>query len=264
MADQPRWMQYVDLSAKIAIPITVLAATLAFNIAAERRHHTELAAERTAQRTQQCFDNQFKLISAICQDADCKAKGQRTTQIVSISSLTGPICREAGVEVAPALKNSATQAAATGGNVSEAASVAVALGAAPTRTQRATGAVAIAPEAAGAQTSAPRLYIQTASADQSDGVKALIQRLRSSNFYGQSVVGLGPELVARPVQRTQLRCVTTDDCKKVAALAAYLTALLGQQVVPVDISDRYAGSSNARPGHYELWLAPGPVSVMTS
>ncbi len=262
MSDRPIWMDYTDLATKVAVPVAVLIATMWFNHAAEERRALTASEDAKQQRRQECIDNRLKLTTTACQDESCTVKGERAVYIVELSQITADMCEAAGVRISKSLARTVASAVAASGDAEATGQTASALGVA-TPVEKAT-TITAAPIAAAASEQAgpaPRVYIQIAEEAQRAGARDLITRLTVSRLKGRKLIGMGPELVSR-VTRDELRCMKASDCSQASGLATYLGLLLGRKITPVDLSARYENSAAVRPGHYELWLAPGPFSVV--
>jgi hypothetical protein len=240
-------LDYIDLTAKILIPVSIFVATMAYNGQQSHQHEVET-----------CVDLQLKLFGAVCVDKDCAVSPSRAELLTGLKQLINDQCPNLKQDKVDAvLKKSALYTT----DVSAAAELGRAAGQSPTSV---TGP-AVTPLTQQAQAAAPvagtlEVYVQIADASQEDPAKALISRLGASTLGPRAIVARGPELVRNvAVARTEVRCAKEADCPAARDLAAYLGGLLGTPVAVRDISPTYQNNPKAKPGVLELWFAPGPI-----
>jgi hypothetical protein len=245
-------MDYVDLAAKIAVPVILFIATLQFN----NRQAIAHAAEN-------CLDLQIKLFGLGCTDRDCTVSSERVTTLIGFDRLIDGRCKQAGIEpvqqVRQVLRTASTQVtdAKLSADLQQAIGVrrppaaAPLAGAIPLATQTAT--------AASARTvSGPRIYVQITAENQREAARVLISRLSNSTLNGAKLAAYGPEFVPNyRLTHTELRCLKKSDCTRAADLAAYIGAQLATPVSVRDLSARYETSSRVQAGNFELWFASG-------
>lgn len=108
----------------------------------------------------------------------------------------------------------------------------------------------------------PRVYIQISQEQQRATAMVLGRRISSLQLADMWVIVPGIELVEAVPRVTELRCFESVDCEAGRLLAQEINDLLEAPAVNlVNLSQRYGGSENIRPGHYELWLAPGELAL---
>ncbi len=105
-----------------------------------------------------------------------------------------------------------------------------------------------------------RIFLHIAEQGQYSGAKELQWSLRGSSLDGTKIVVPGIEMVDQADDT--LRCLKRQDCQRAEEVAALVNSKLrGRSLRIVNLSSRYEGRSNVRPGTYEVWLGGGPVLV---
>ena len=110
---------------------------------------------------------------------------------------------------------------------------------------------------------APRVYIQISEEMQRAPARALTQQLEQTQLDGEPVVVPGIELVSGSLSRSAVRCFRVEECQTDGRqLVDAVNGMLGTpQVVLEDLSSLYAKATNIRRRHYELWFAPGEITL---
>lgn len=254
---KPLWMDYVDLAAKVTLPIAVLAATILFNSSQRREQDSredfqrELTILRESRKA--CIDHQFKLV---------ELPRETPTEVGDVLwEAIQKTCTEAKERI---LTRTSQAVANTTKDASVFGEAQEHLGKSLPVTQTAKGDAPAPVRDEPAIVQNYRVYIQIHSESQRDAALKIRSSLDDSTFNGYEVAAPGVELPKNPkarVNATELRCAGAD-CKDAGALAAYVSKLLNGQPVRVrDISKLVGRNSKARPGHYELWFGPGPIAV---
>jgi energy-coupling factor transporter ATP-binding protein EcfA2 len=115
-------------------------------------------------------------------------------------------------------------------------------------------------EVSTAATVAPRLYLHISDEAQRPVTLQLATRLRGTKLDGGALSVPGVELKASA--RTELRCFRPADCDDAQALADDINQQLAAPDVKVeDLSQKYANSKSIRDRHFELWFAPGDITL---
>jgi hypothetical protein len=250
-------MDYADLASKWMVPITVLFATAWIT-----EHSSAQQAKDT--RLRACIDKQFQLADFACKNANCASlTDNQGAELVHLTRAVASVCDGTNFDIASGIQDQVKSAGASTNNVRLAAQVADALGSQP-QVITIPGADRH-PQSSAATTSAaavstpPIVYVQISQDSQRPAAGDLINRLRQVTFRGTTLRAEGPDL--KPINRTQLRCLTRSDCHSAGELASFISAVMGVPVPVVDFSARF-DRSVSRP--YELWIAPGPVEAAPS
>ena len=109
----------------------------------------------------------------------------------------------------------------------------------------------------------PRVYVHITDDRYRPAASAFERALEALEVDGTKIVVPGIELVKASLTRSVLRCFTAQDClKEGKALVAAANSLLQQpQLELQDLSARYGTSTSIRPRHYEVWFAPGAITL---
>ena len=109
----------------------------------------------------------------------------------------------------------------------------------------------------------PRAYLHITSDEYRPAARAFEKALEGTAVNGARVVVPGIELVSGAPPRSVVRCFQADECAgEGRALVAVVNNLLAApQFELQDLSARYSTSRNVRPRHYEIWFAPGPITL---
>lgn len=281
MGDRPAWMDYIDLAAKIAVPLAIFFATAQFNQRTALAHAEE-----------NCLDLQIKLFGLGCGDANCTVTATRATTLLGFDRLIGERCKRAGIEpvqqVRQVLVDASKQVteASLSADLQRAGGKPLPKAAAPAsspvqlapQTQAELGPVGaagpggpgtaspvpapvpvIAPGSATVyprRTAGPRIFVQITNPAQREAAVALIDRISDSTLGGVKLAAFGPEYVrGYPLTHTELRCLKTTDCTHASDLAAYIGSQLNTAVTVRDLSARYNANPKVPRGNYELWFA---------
>lgn len=249
MTDKPRWMDYADLAAKIAVPVVLFIASLHFNAAQARAHAEE-----------NCLDLQMKMFTLGCADRDCSVTQQRATTLIGFDGLISERCKNAGIAPVQQVRQVLKTASQQTNDAKVSAALQKAAGTPPPKAALpVNGPVALSQQtqtAAASSSAGPHVYVQITDEGQRDAAKALIQRLRGSTFNGATIAADGPELVqGYPLRETELRCLKAQDCRRAADLAAYVGLQLGREIRVRDLSARYDANARVKAGNFELWFA---------
>lgn len=257
---KPVWMEYADLASKWTVPFAIFGATATLGYFNNERQGQET-------RLRACIDQQFKLADFACKSGECdKLSPSQGQKLADLTSSVREICKSANFAISQGVANSVQQQAASTDNVEVSGAVDKALGKtaqalAPGNPANTPPLIAKSgtPEGSGG-TPPPRLYVQISTEEQRDPARYLIKRLQGADFQGRPLLPLGPDL--KPIRTTQLRCVRRVDCASAPQLASYLSTVMGIPVPITDLSAQYEDTSTTRLGHYELWIAPGPIRVV--
>lgn len=108
-----------------------------------------------------------------------------------------------------------------------------------------------------------RVYIQIADESQRAAARALQWRIEQLRLGDMDVVVPGIERVKSSVSRSVLRCFDSKECQQ---QGGFLLAGIGRELRNTrlsleDLSTRYGKLDTVRPLHFELWLAPGALSL---
>ena len=130
------------------------------------------------------------------------------------------------------------------------------------RAARQTYAVA-PPAAVPAGGLAPRVYVHIAAEDQRAAAAAFERAFEGLRIDDASIIVPGIEYVKASPSRSALRCFRAEECRTVAPkiLALANSLLKSPQLTLDDQSSRYESTTNARPAHYEIWFAQGPIEL---
>lgn len=278
MGDRPVWMDYVDLAAKIAVPLAIFFATAQFNQRTALAHAEE-----------NCLDLQIRLFGLGCGDANCTVTAARATTLLGFDRLIGERCERAGIEPVQQVRQVLVDASKQVTEVSLSADLQRAGGepapanAAPAaspvqlapQTQAELGPVAAtaggigggaaappAPAPAGSpalvarRQAGPRIFVQITNPAQREAATALIDRISDSTLGGVRLSAFGPEYVrGYPLTHTELRCLKVTDCAQASDLATYIGTQLNTPVTVRDLSALYDANKKVPRGNYELWFA---------
>ena len=115
----------------------------------------------------------------------------------------------------------------------------------------------------GAAALAMRVYIHIAEEGQRAGAKEFADALARSSIGDARPQVPGVELVARAASRNVLRCFRADECRNDGErLVKVSNSILAKpSLVLEDLSARYAGATDIRPRHFEIWFAPGDIGL---
>jgi hypothetical protein len=260
MAERPGWMDYADLASKWMVPIAVLGATawLTAHSSAQQEKDTRLRA---------CIDKQFQLADFACKNANCASlTDAQGAQLVHLTKAVASVCDGTNFTITQGVQDQVKSASASTNDVRLTAQVADALGAQPHvitvsgPDMHNSGSFKVGTYASHSFSgnNRPLLYVQISEDSQRAGAADLIKRLDQVTFRGATLNAQGPDL--KPINQTQLRCLTRSDCQSASELASFVSALLGVSVPVVDLSARY---DRPAPRPYELWIAPGQLQVAT-
>lgn len=112
------------------------------------------------------------------------------------------------------------------------------------------------------KTLSPRVYIQISDERQRSTALALGLEISSLQLASLPVMVPGIELVEAVPRVTELRCFQEADCEVGQLLVRDINELFVRPAVNLkNLSKDYGASENIRPGHYELWLAPGEIAL---
>lgn len=108
-----------------------------------------------------------------------------------------------------------------------------------------------------------RVYVHISEESQREAARAFEQALKQHELGGAKIVVPSIQLVKGSPPRSELRCFHAEECtgetRRLADIANGL--LLEPKLKIFDLSERYRGSTAIRARHYELWFAPGPISL---
>jgi hypothetical protein len=109
----------------------------------------------------------------------------------------------------------------------------------------------------------PRVYFHISDNRSRTAAREFERALEGASIDGMKVIVPGIELVKASPPRSVLRCFSNEECRGEARrIVDLVNALLVEpQVELQDLSDRYGESTNIRPRHYELWFAPGNITL---
>jgi hypothetical protein len=109
----------------------------------------------------------------------------------------------------------------------------------------------------------PRIYLHIAEASQRDAARALELRIEAARIDDVALVVPGIQLVDAPPKDSLLRCFVADDCKRYGPRLVEVVnaALTSPKVVLQDFSKTYTPTGALRPQHFELYFAPGPITL---
>jgi MinD-like ATPase involved in chromosome partitioning or flagellar assembly len=108
----------------------------------------------------------------------------------------------------------------------------------------------------------PRLYIQIGESEQRAVAEKLRQRLAQVGPSGQVGVIVPPvEVVLYSSKKSVVRCFRELECRNEGReIVDRINSLLQQPRIALqDLSSRYPGAT--APRHFELWVAPGPITL---
>jgi hypothetical protein len=108
-----------------------------------------------------------------------------------------------------------------------------------------------------------RVYIHISEESQREAAHAFEQALKQYDLGGAKIVVPGIQMVRKSPSGSELRCFRAEECRgETQRLADIANSLLLEPKLKIfDLSERYRGSTAIRARHYELWFAPGPISL---
>jgi hypothetical protein len=110
-----------------------------------------------------------------------------------------------------------------------------------------------------------RVYIQIADEGQRTVARVLRRELAQIRLDSGPVVAPGIELVKNGPPRSVLRCFKSAECEGDGRrLLAEINKLVATRVELQDLSDRYGDATQLRPLHFEIWFAPGEISMRSA
>ena len=270
MAETRDWFDMTNLALSGCTFVATVAIAWFVQDAGTRSDH----AKDVSSHYQTCYTNQFSLDEAICHGSTCKpASAERLTQLTYFYQQVKKYCgnkdKDLNIEMSPYLENALNHAAGTASkstSVETRASTAKAFGVTAPASPPTTTLPPLQPPPATAKASAPdsapQLYIQISSPDQKSAAKALVKAVNGVPFMGSTLQAFGPDPKYTAVSSTQIRCTKASDCAHAQDLALYLGQVLGQTVRVNDVSRAYELKTEKYGPRFELWIAPGPVTVV--
>jgi hypothetical protein len=107
----------------------------------------------------------------------------------------------------------------------------------------------------------PRIYLHISEESQREAARELALRIERQRIGKESIVVPGVEL--KVSKTSALRCFRAGECAEEGKLlASIVNDLLQSPKVDVQDLTRSIGPGNARPRHYEIWFAPGPIALV--
>lgn len=108
-----------------------------------------------------------------------------------------------------------------------------------------------------------RVYIHIAEDDQRTAAKKFGDALAQFSLGDVRPLVPGVELVARSPSRSVLRCFRAEECRTDGERLVKVANSILQRpsLVLEDLSARYGKSTDIRPRHFEVWFAPGAISL---
>lgn len=106
-----------------------------------------------------------------------------------------------------------------------------------------------------------RIFLHINDPAQRPAAQAVAAAWAGRRIGEASVVVPGIELVPQKADNT-LRCTRTDSCAMADTVLQWINARLASPpLTKRDLSGKFAGATNIRPGTFEVWFAPGPISL---
>jgi hypothetical protein len=269
MKQEKDWLDYGNLIVTaLTFCATVLIAIFVQG-ASDKADH----AKNIATHYQVCYDNQFKLEEALCQDKDCAPpNSNRLRQLGYFYSQVKQFCEVADkdlrIDVSPELNTFLTGAAhgASADTPLEARAAAIQLTGVNVFEPVANAHVTPLPVSKLASSnlyprSDPLLFVQISSPDQIPAATALIHSTDGLPFMSGKLHVVGPDPHYVPVKQTQIRCSKASDCVHAKELAIYVGSVLNQPVAVYDFSAQYGDTMRKFGPRFELWIAPGAITA---
>jgi hypothetical protein len=107
-----------------------------------------------------------------------------------------------------------------------------------------------------------RVYVHITDEKLRAAAAAFERALEGKTLNGAKVVVPGIELVSASPPGSVLRCFQKEDCDEAVSLLQLIEQVLAEPRLKIqDLSGRYSSSKNIRGRHFEIWFAPGPITL---
>lgn len=241
---------YASIFTALAIPIAIAASTILYN-----QSQTAIIQRQT------CIKESLSLASLIATGvtgSDAVAANGMTERyrlnVAAHAELLVDHCKKFGINLPTVALVTLQQVAQDARTPSVAESAETALNAAQAQSGVSTGGAT--------QQVKPRVYFQISDGNQLGAAEVLASRIRGLTLNGADVLVPGIEIRSRGGDNT-LRCFKPEECVIGKMLLADIQSFLAAPSIRLlDLSARYQDATNIRPMHYELWFAPGDISVL--
>jgi len=111
----------------------------------------------------------------------------------------------------------------------------------------------------------PRVYMHISEEAQRETLRQLSLDLEKEKLGGDGIVVPGIQRV-KPIRGNELRCFRASECEDARRLVDILNRLVASPKVVLNpmTGTSYEDSPNIRPRHFELWFAPGPITMRSA
>ncbi|HEY1303296.1 MAG TPA: hypothetical protein VGF24_07085 [Vicinamibacterales bacterium] len=111
----------------------------------------------------------------------------------------------------------------------------------------------------------PRVYMHISEEAQRETLRQLSLDLEKEKLGGDGIVVPGIQRV-KPIRGNELRCFRASECEDARRVVDILNRLVASPKVVLNpmTGTSYEDSPNIRPRHFELWFAPGPITLRSA